>query len=369
MGLCFSIEEKSIEPTGTTSNRSGSKVNEGRTGSGSQSQPGSGKQNGSGKKESNKRQSLSIVDVDVTNLRQFSYDELVKATRKFSSEAKLGEGGFGGVFKASIESVEEGGRKMEEVAVKVMDRSGGQGEQEWLSEVIYLGRLNHPNLVRLVGFCMEGRNRLLVYEFLSKGSFESHLFNDNPREAVAWNTRMKVARDAAKGLACLHEAKIIYRDFKASNILLDENFNAKLSDFGLAKDGPVGENTHVSTRVMGTYGYAAPEYLSTGHLTSKSDIYAFGVVLLEILAGRRAMESSRPKDEEKIVDWSRPFFADKEKLLSMLDPRLKGRFSKEGAMRVAILARRCVRMNPLERPAIGDIVKILDDPKLFLPEQ
>ncbi|KAH7404046.1 hypothetical protein KP509_15G008300 [Ceratopteris richardii] len=154
---------------------------------------------------------------------------------------------------------------------------------------------------------------------MPRGSLENHLFRRGSHgQALSWAIRIKVAVGAARGLAFLHEAErpVIFRDFKTSNILLNSQFNAKLSDFGLAKDGPTGDNTHVSTRVMGTYGYAAPEYVATGHLTAKSDVYSFGVVLLEILTGRRAVDKNRPFEEQNLVEWARPFLNDKRKILS-----------------------------------------------------
>ncbi|CAI8592335.1 unnamed protein product [Vicia faba] len=173
------------------------------------------------------------------------------------------------------------------IAVKRLNLEGFQGHREWLAEVNYLGQFSHPHLVRLIGYCLEDEHRLLAYEFMPRGSLENHLFRRGSYfQPLSWSLRLKVAIGAAKGLAFLHSAenKVIYRDFKTSNVLLDSDYNAKLSDFGLAKDGPTGEKTHVSTRVMGTYGYAAPEYLATGHLTTKSDVYSFGVVLLEMLS-------------------------------------------------------------------------------------
>uniref|UniRef100_J3LP03 non-specific serine/threonine protein kinase n=1 Tax=Oryza brachyantha TaxID=4533 RepID=J3LP03_ORYBR len=164
------------------------------------------------------------------------------------------------------------------------------------AEVIFLGQFRHPHLVKLLGYCCEDEERLLVYEFMPRGSLENHLFK-RISATLPWGTRIKIAIGAAKGLAFLHGAStpVIYRDFKASNILLDSEFTAKLSDFGLAKMGPEGSETHVTTRVMGTHGYAAPEYVMTGHLNIKSDVYSFGVVLLELLTGRRAMEHVRGK--------------------------------------------------------------------------
>ncbi|KAK6138253.1 hypothetical protein DH2020_028000 [Rehmannia glutinosa] len=158
------------------------------------------------------------------------------------------------------------------------------------TEVRYLGQLRHENLVKLIGYCSESKNRMLVYECMPKGSLENHLFKKGV-QPMSWPTRLQIAIDIARGLSFLHSlnANIIYRDLKASNVLIDSKFHAKLSDFGLARKGPSGDGTHVSTRVVGTMGYAAPEYVASGHLTPKSDVYSFGVVLLELLSGRRAM--------------------------------------------------------------------------------
>jgi serine/threonine protein kinase len=208
--------------------------------------------------------------LESANVKAFTFNELRTATRNFRPDSVLGEGGFGSVFKGWIDektlAPTRPGTGMV-IAVKKLNQEGYQGHKEWLTEVNYLGTLSHPYLVKLVGYCLEDEQRLLVYEFMPRGSLENHLFRRSSYfQPLPWNLRMKIALGAAKGLAFLHSdnAKVIYRDFKTSNILLDANFNAKLSDFGLAKDGPTGDKSHVSTRVMGTHGYAAPEYLATG---------------------------------------------------------------------------------------------------------
>uniref|UniRef100_A0A8I6YE34 Protein kinase domain-containing protein n=1 Tax=Hordeum vulgare subsp. vulgare TaxID=112509 RepID=A0A8I6YE34_HORVV len=181
-------------------------------------------------------------------------------------------------------------------------------------------------------------------------------------QPLSWNLRMKVSLGAAKGLAYLHsaEANVIYRDFKTSHILLDTDYTAKLSDFGLAKDGPVGEDSHVTTRVMGTYGYAAPKYISTGHLTWKCDVYGFGVVLLEMLCGRRALDHNRPQAERSLVEWARPYLTSKRRIYRAVDPRLRGEYSLNVVQKIANLAVACLHVNGNMRPTMDYVVSILE---------
>ncbi|KAL7140945.1 hypothetical protein ABFS83_08G021000 [Erythranthe nasuta] len=299
-----------------------------------------------------------------SQLRKFSYNELKLATRNFRPDSLLGEGGFGCVFKGwvnenGITPVKPGTGLT--VAVKTLNHDGLQGHREWLAEVSYLGELIHPHLVKLIGYCIEDDQRLLVYEFMPRGSLENHLFKRSL--PLPWSIRMKIAVDAAQGLAYLHEEAerpVIYRDFKTSNILLDVDYNAKLSDFGLAKDAPEGDKTHVSTRVMGTYGYAAPEYVMTGHLTAKSDVYSFGVVLLELLTGRRSMDKSRPNGEHNLVEWARPYLGERRRFYKLIDPRLEGRFSIKGAQQAVQLAARCLSREAKIRPAMSEVVEALE---------
>nr|CAB3473414.1 unnamed protein product [Digitaria exilis] len=296
-------------------------------------------------------------------LHRFTFNELKCATRNFRPESLLGEGGFGCVFKGWIE--ENGTAPVKPgtgltVAVKTLNHDGLQGHKEWVAEVDFLGNLQHPHLVKLVGYCIEDDQRLLVYEFMPRGSLENHLFRKSL--PLPWAIRMKIALGAAKGLAFLHEEAerpVIYRDFKTSNILLDADYNAKLSDFGLAKDGPEGDKTHVSTRVMGTYGYAAPEYVMTGHLTSKSDVYSFGVVLLEMMTGRRSMDKNRPNGEHNLVEWARPYLGERRRFYKLVDPRLDGNFSIKGAQKTAQLAHACLSRDPKARPLMSQVVEVL----------
>ncbi|KAK6783826.1 hypothetical protein RDI58_017280 [Solanum bulbocastanum] len=295
-------------------------------------------------------------------LLQFTFHELKSATGNFRPDSILGEGGFGYVFKGWIEENGTAPAKPGSgvtVAVKSLKPDGLQGHREWVAEVDFLGQLHHPNLVKLIGYCIEDDQRLLVYEFMTRGSLENHLFRRTI--PLPWSNRLKIALGAAKGLAFLHGGSepVIYRDFKTSNILLDSEYNAKLSDFGLAKAGPQGDKTHVSTRVVGTYGYAAPEYVMTGHLTAKSDVFSFGVVLLEILTGRRSMDKKRPSGEQNLVAWAKPYLADKRKFYQLVDPRLELNYSLKGVQKISQLAYICLSRDSKSRPSMDEIVKAL----------
>ncbi|CAL4939888.1 unnamed protein product [Urochloa decumbens] len=320
------------------------------------------------------QQRLSVTDVMSTcsdqdlsvslvgsNLHVFTVGELKAATQGFVDSNFLGEGGFGPVYRGAVAEGAKPGLAAQQIAVKLWDPEGTQGHKEWLSEVIFLGQLRHPNLVKLVGYCSEEEHRLLVYEYMPKGSLENHLFKKFP-PVLSWSTRLNIAVGAAKGLAFLHDAEkpVIYRDFKTSNILLDPDYEAKLSDFGLAKDGPEGDDTHVSTRVMGTHGYAAPEYILTGHLTAKSDVYSFGVVLLEILSGRRAVDKTRPSREQNLVDHMRSWLKDPQKLGRVMDPELEGNYSHAAAHRAALVAYQCLSGSPKNRPDMSKVVEDLE---------
>ncbi|KAF6162447.1 hypothetical protein GIB67_017335 [Kingdonia uniflora] len=314
---------------------------------------------------SNPSTTISMDDLSISlvgsNLHVFTLLELRTITQSFSSSNFIGEGGFGPVHKGFIDDKMRPGLEAQPLAVKLLDLDGCQGHREWLTEVIFLGQLRHSHLVKLIGYCYENDQRLLVYEYMPRGSLENHLFRKYGA-CLPWCARMKIAVGAAKGLAFLHETEkpVIYRDFKASNILLDSDYTAKLSDFGLAKDGPEGDNTHVSTRVMGTHGYAAPEYIMTGHLTSMSDVYSFGVVLLELITGRRSMDKARPSREQNLVEWARPKLNDPRKLELIVDPRLEGQYSVIGAQKAAALAYACLSHHPKTRPTMSNVVKTLE---------
>ncbi|PON70792.1 GPCR kinase [Parasponia andersonii] len=287
----------------------------------------------------------------------FTFRELATATKNFRQECLVGEGGFGRVYKGRLEKTGQ------VVAVKQLDRNGLQGNREFLVEVLMLSLLHHQNLVNLIGYCADGDQRLLVYEYMPLGSLEDHLLEFPPgQKPLDWYKRMRIALGAAKGLEYLHDKAnppVIYRDLKSSNILLDKSFNAKLSDFGLAKLGPVGDKTHVSSRVMGTYGYCAPEYQRTGQLTLKSDVYSFGVVLLELITGRRAIDTTKPSTEQNLVTWANPVFKTPQRYPELADPLLRGEYPVRGLHQAVAVAAMCLNEEPSVRPLISDAVTAL----------
>ncbi|KAL5778367.1 hypothetical protein ACOSP7_011293 [Xanthoceras sorbifolium] len=289
--------------------------------------------------------------------RSFTFRELATATQNFRQVNLIGEGGFGKVYKGRLESGQV-------VAVKQLNHEGLQGHQEFIVEVLMLSLLHNNNLVKLIGYCTAGDQRLLVYEYMPMGSLEDHLYDLEPgREPLSWSTRMKIAVGAARGLEYLHckaNPPVIYRDLKSANILLDIDFNPKLSDFGLAKLGPVGDNTHVSTRVMGTYGYCAPEYAMSGKLTLKSDIYSLGVVLLELITGRKAMDASKRHGEQNLVAWARQYLKDQKKFFYLADPLLQGRFPRRCLNYAIAITAMCLNEEANFRPLISDIVVALE---------
>ncbi|KFK41680.1 hypothetical protein AALP_AA2G158900 [Arabis alpina] len=297
-----------------------------------------------------------LIDIHI-----FTYEELKTITQGFSKYNYLGEGGFGEVYKGFVDDSFKIGLKTQPVAVKALKQEGGQGHREWLAEVIILGQLKHPHLVNLIGYCCEDDHRLLVYEYMERGNLEEHLFQKFGG-ALPWLTRVKILLGAAKGLEFLHkeEKPVIYRDFKPSNILLSLDYSSKLSDFGLATDGSEGEDSNFTKSVMGTEGYAAPEYISAGQLTTMSDVFSFGVVLLEMLTARKAVEKYRAQRGRNLVEWARPMLKDPDKLERIIDQSLEGRYSVEGIRKAAALAYQCLSHNPKSRPTMTTVVKTLE---------
>ncbi|KAG6595234.1 Serine/threonine-protein kinase PCRK1, partial [Cucurbita argyrosperma subsp. sororia] len=313
--------------------------------------------------ESSRRNYIQSMSERASNLRVFTVSDLKSATKNFSRTFMVGEGGFGCVYRGLIKSADDPSQKIK-VAVKQLGKRGLQGHKEWVTEVNFLGFAEHPNLVKLVGYCADdderGIQRLLVYEFLANGSVLDHL--SSRETTLSWAMRLRIAQDAARGLTYLHEeldVQIIFRDFKSSNILLDEQWNAKLSDFGLARLGPPEGFTHVSTAIVGTMGYAAPEYVQTGRLTSKTDVWSYGVFLYELITGRVPIDRNRPKSEQKLLEWVRPYLSDTKKFQLILDPKLKGKSHIKSAYKLSNVANRCLVRNPKNRPKMSNILEMV----------
>ncbi|XP_024024090.1 L-type lectin-domain containing receptor kinase IX.1-like [Morus notabilis] len=287
--------------------------------------------------------------------KKFSYKELVKATNKFAEEGKLGEGGFGEVYKGYLSYLNL------TVAVKRGSKRSKQGRKEYMSEVKIISRLRHRNLVQLIGWCHEiSKEFLLVYEFLPNGSLDSHLFG-RKRRILSWEVRHKIVLGLASALLYLHEESercVLHRDIKSSNIMLDSDFNAKLGDFGLARlvDEATGPQT---TALAGTLGYMAPEYISTSKVSKASDVFSFGVVALEIACGRKSIErNSEEEDRVSLVAWVWAFYGSG-RLLDVVDERLCMEFNVKQMECLLTVGLWCVHPDHNLRPSIKEVIQVL----------
>ncbi|PKA49947.1 PTI1-like tyrosine-protein kinase 3 [Apostasia shenzhenica] len=290
-----------------------------------------------------------------------SLDELKEKTDNFGSKALVGEGSYGRVYYAVLSN----GRQ---VAIKKLDVSQEpESNAEFLSHVSMVSKLKHHNFVELLGYCVEGNLRLLGYEFATMGSLHDVLHGRKglqgaqPGPVLDWMQRVRIAIDAAKGLEYLHEKaqpSIIHRDMRSSNILLFEDFRAKVADFNLSNQAPDMAACLHSTRVLGTFGYHAPEYAMTGQLTQKSDVYSFGVVLLELLTGRKPVDHTMPRGQQSLVTWATPRLSE-DKVKQCVDPRLKGEYPPKGVAKLAAVAALCVQYEAEFRPNMSIVVKAL----------
>ncbi|XP_047169755.1 pto-interacting protein 1 isoform X1 [Vigna umbellata] len=286
-------------------------------------------------------------------------DELKSLTDSFGSKSFIGEGAYGKVYQATLKT----GRA---VVVKKLD-SSNQPEQEFLSQVSIVSRLKHENVVELVNYCVDGPFRALSYEYAPKGSLHDILHGrkgvkgSQPGEVLSWAQRVKIAVGAARGLEYLHEKAeihIIHRYIKSSNILLFDDDVAKIADFDLSNQAPDAAARLHSTRVLGTFGYHAPEYAMTGQLTSKSDVYSFGVILLELLTGRKPVDHTLPRGQQSLVTWATPKLSE-DKVKQCVDVRLKGEFPSKSVAKMAAVAALCVQYEAEFRPNMSIIVKAL----------
>ncbi|KAJ4982361.1 hypothetical protein NE237_033198 [Protea cynaroides] len=285
----------------------------------------------------------------------FSLRQIKAATGNFNVANKIGEGGFGPVYKGTLSDGMV-------IAVKQLSSKSKQGNREFVNEIGMISALQHPNLVKLYGCCIEGNQLLLIYEYMENNSLARVLFGREDQKMILdWLTRHKICLGIAQGLAYLHEEsrlKIVHRDIKATNVLLDKDLNAKISDFGLAKLDEE-ENTHISTRIAGTIGYMAPEYAMRGYLTDKADVYSFGVVALEIVSGQSNTNYRPREDFVYLLDWAY-VLQEQGNLLELVDPILGSNYSKEEAMRMLNLALLCTNPSPSLRPSMSAVVSMLE---------
>ncbi|XP_017981779.1 PREDICTED: probable serine/threonine-protein kinase At1g01540 [Theobroma cacao] len=316
---------------------------------------GAGSENGSGEVRSGD-QRMAVMEVPHLGWGHwYTLRELEESTNGFAAENVIGEGGYGIVYRGVLEDNTK-------VAVKNLLNNRGQAEKEFKVEVEAIGRVRHKNLVRLLGYCAEGAQRMLVYEYVDNGNLEQWLHGDvGPCSPLTWEIRMNIVLGTAKGLTYLHEGlepKVVHRDIKSSNILLDKQWNPKVSDFGLAK--LLGsERSYVTTRVMGTFGYVAPEYASTGMLNERSDVYSFGILLMEIISGRNPVDYSRPQGEVNLVEWLKTMVTNRN-AEGVLDPRLPVKPSSRALKRALLVALRCVDPNAQKRPKMGHVIHMLE---------
>ncbi|KAL0666331.1 hypothetical protein Bca4012_029035 [Brassica carinata] len=256
-----------------------------------------------------------LSETHSNNLKVFALDDLKTATKNFSRSLMIGEGGFGGVFRGVIQNPQDSRKKID-IAVKQLSRR----------EVNVLGVVEHPNLVKLIGYCAEdderGIQRLLVYEYVPNRSVQDHLSNRFIVTPLPWSTRMKIAQDTARGLAYLHQG--------------------------------------MEFQVVGTIGYAAPEYIQTGHLTAKSDVWSYGIFLYELITGRRPFDRNRPRNEQNILEWIRPHLTDIKKFKMIIDPRLEGNYYLKSALKLAAVANRCLMVKAKARPTMSEVSEMLE---------
>lgn len=306
--------------------------------------------------------------VDVPAL---SLDELKEKTDDFGSKTLVGEGSYGRVYYAILENGKH-------AAVKKLDTSADpEPDNEFLAQVSVVSRLKHENFVSVLGYCIEGDQRILAYEFATMGSLHDILHGrkgvagSQPGPALDWMQRVKIAIDAAKGLEYLHEKvqpSIVHRDIRSSNVLLFEHYKAKIADFNLSNQSPDMAARLHSTRVLGTFGYHAPEYAMTGQLTQKSDVYSFGVVLLELLTGRKPVDHTMPRGQQSLVTWATPRLGE-DKVKECVDPRLNGEYPPKGVAKLAAVAALCVQYESEFRPSMSIVVKALSPLLVNAPYQ
>ncbi|XP_038694416.1 putative serine/threonine-protein kinase isoform X4 [Tripterygium wilfordii] len=304
-------------------------------------------------KQTDRRGQTEGEEIATNNVRQFSYNSLRSATGDFHPSCRIGGGGFGVVYRGVL-------RNGTQVAIKCLSAESKQGTHEFLTEIKMISTIRHPNLVELVGCCVERNNRILIYEYMENNSLASVLLGSRSKHVtLSWPQRAAICLGTASGLAFLHEEAephIVHRDIKASNVLLDENFAPKIGDFGLAKLFP-DNVTHVSTRVAGTMGYLAPDYALLGQLTKKADVYSFGVLLLEIISGKSSSKAAFEEDLLALAEWAWKLRRE-ERLLHMVDPELT-EYPENEVIRFIKVALFCTQAAAQQRPNMKQVQQML----------
>ncbi|XP_024004620.1 putative cysteine-rich receptor-like protein kinase 35 isoform X2 [Eutrema salsugineum] len=305
----------------------------------------------------------SGIDITTTHSLQYDFKTIEAATDKFSESNKIGQGGFGEVFKGVLPDKTE-------VAVKRLSKTSSQGDREFKNEAVLVAKLQHRNLVRLLGFCLEGAEKILVYEFVPNKSLDYFLFDPSKQAQVDWTTRYNIIGGIARGILYLHQDSrltIIHRDLKASNILLDADMNPKVADFGIARIFGMDETQAETSRIVGTYGYMSPEYAMKGHFSVKSDVYSFGVLVLEIITGKRNSSLDQSDgNASNLVTYAWRLWRECSPL-ELVDPAIVGNYHSNEATRCIHIALLCVQQDPADRPTLASIILMLSSNTISLP--
>ncbi|GKV19288.1 hypothetical protein SLEP1_g29574 [Rubroshorea leprosula] len=305
----------------------------------------------------------AVADIITTiESLQYGLNSIEAATNNFAESNRLGEGGFGVVYQGRFPNGQE-------IAVKRLLRRSGQGTEEFKNEAALVAKLQHRNLVRLLGFCVEGEEKILVYELVANKSLDYFLFDHDRRGLLDWSTRYKIIEGVARGILYLHEDSrltVIHRDLKASNVLLDGEMNPKISDFGIARIFGVDQAQGKTKRIVGTYGYMSPEYAMHGRFSVKSDVYSFGVLVLEILSSQKNSNFCQTEGAGDLMSYAWKLWKDG-RPLEMLDPILGDSYSRNEVIRCIHIGLLCVQENPAERPTMATVVLMLSSYSVTLP--